>query len=118
MRDYTKVRLSDDFVNMTSEVIHVYDTPTGSIKTFPPSRQELPKSPITGTDRPVTHYIFEESELNALLETGRPLDDIAIIRETSHGRHDILMSSLVWGKNTNIEVCLFQDIHCINFPHL
>ena len=119
MRNYKGTRLSDDFVNMTDRVIHIYNQASGEIIVFTPSTQKLPPAPIEIIDGAKTiHYIFEPEDIISLEKIGRELDDIAIVSDESYGRNGIPIAHLIWGRNPNISVCLYEGLFRSSFPHL
>ncbi|MBR3172697.1 hypothetical protein IKF21_02170 [Candidatus Saccharibacteria bacterium] len=119
MRNYKDTRLSDDFVNMTDRIIYMYDQVSGEIIEFAPSAQTLPTSPVEEVPgAKIIHYIFELEDVICLEKTGRKLDDIAIIFDESYGRNSTLITYLVWGKDTQIAVCLYRNLSHANITHL
>lgn len=118
MRNYSKIRLTDSFINLTDKVVHVYDMENGDIISFPPSRRQLPKTPKIKAGRPIVHYIIMASELGKLRKTKRPLDDIALLKKVEEGRTGVRIDYLVWGKNPIAEVQLFSGAYRAKFKHL
>lgn len=119
MPKYDKARLSDTFINLTDQTISLYDIRTGSIWNFLPEQQELPELPQLDPGKSVVHYIFSQEQFAEITKKSkRPLDDIAFIRDKSHGRNSTLITYLAWGKNPETDVILYSDTHRAQFPHL
>lgn len=119
MRDYSNYRLSDQLINLTNQIVCVYEESTGEIVKFiPPNNQKLPEQPSHEPGSPIVHYILEEDDAIKLAHTGRPLDDIAVVYGVNYGRDDIKITYLYWGKNPDARVCLYKDAYLREFPHL
>ena len=94
-------------INLTDDLIQVYDQCSGEIVTIPPEVRVLPKQPEKTTTKEPFYYVFEEAIAKQLEENGRPMEDIAIIHSKAHGRDNSIISILVWGKDhrTGISFC-------------
>lgn len=106
---YRHNRLSADFVNLTDETIRLYEVCSGEIWTFSPSTSPIPEAPDIKPDAPLVHYIVEPEMAEKLEQSGRPLDDIAIIHHESIGRSGYMIASLVWGKRPSTKVLLYRE---------
>lgn len=116
---YEHIRLTDHFINLTNEVIHVYESTTGIIKNFVPESREIPQTPEVFLEgAPIVHYIVNQEIASNLEALGRSLDDIAIVDRKLHGRNNVEITYLVWAKDPTIPVNLYNRAHSISLPHL
>ena len=106
MSNYSKVRLSDELVNLTNSDIYIYEECTGIIKKIKPSNTTLPNTPEKNTDKNRTHYICEPRRLEEIRQSDRRLSDIAVVCSKHMGRDNTLITKLVWGNDPHIEVRL------------
>ena len=117
MEKYEKIRLSDTFINLTSETVHTYDKTSGEIWKFPPQPHEIPALPaIPSRDEPIVHYIVDD-ELIPVIAAFRPLDDIVKIRREYRGRSSIKIVYFAWAKDEKTDVYLYKNAHHASFPH-
>ena len=114
--NYSNIRLSDTFINLTDETIHLYEVTSGKIWDFLPQPQEIPASPNIAEDGPIVHYIVKP-EFVPVLAAFRPLDDIATISHKYHGRNGITITYLSWAKEPKTFVRLYENAHSVNFAH-
>lgn len=104
------IRQTASLVNMTNDTIFVYEEVTGAIKEIEiaPSDKELPEEPEFRKKDDRIHYVCEPRIAEEIRRGGRPLSDVAIVRNKSLGRDGKLITRLVWGNNPHIEVRLFN----------
>ena len=101
------VRFSDDLINLTDRVIHLYDQGNGEIVSFQPDSRQLPDFPaVVESGASVVHYIVDEYNFNRLQERGRNCTDIAVFDHEDHGRQGILVATLYWGADPEIKIWL------------
>lgn len=112
---FENIRLSNIFINLTNETIHVYDKANGEIVELLPQPAELPDTPCTSGKKPIVHYIVNP-EIVPSLEAFRSLDDIVIVNYINHGRHNIEIAYLSWAKDPSTNAYLFSSI-ISNFKH-
>lgn len=103
------VRLSDGFINKTSQDINIYEQSSGRIRTFSPSMQLLPRVPNRAQDGPVVYYILDQHEVERLRDDGRSLYDVAFVDRISYGRNGIPIAYLVWAQDPKVSVRLRFD---------
>lgn len=94
---------SDWLINVTNREIAVYEESSGNICRFSPhSRMVLPDKP---EEQPIiVHYVVDEIVAEELSKLGRPLDDIAIVKQIANGRGGCLIAHLVWGRDPHRRV--------------
>ena len=109
LNNYKHDRLSGDLINLTDTTIHLYDVHSGEIWSFPPSTASLPDSPHFEPDAPLLHYIVKPEMAKKLEQSGRSLEDIAIISEKLSGRDGLKITYLEWGKNQTIKVRFYYN---------
>ena len=117
MQKYDDIRLSDLFINKTSEDVFVYDIRDGNIRRFSPSFLPLSKTPLLPSGEPIVHYIVTPELAKEIKVSGRELDDIAILHGSSAGRDGVMISSLLWGKFPEIPVKLYGGAYALGVPH-
>ena len=111
MQNFEKMKLTNDFVNLTDQPISLYDIITGEIAVFPPESREIPEKIRRIPETPMTYFVTDEEHFKKLAETGRPLDDIAYVDHKLHGRDGALISFLAWGKDPRFVVRLCSNRH-------
>lgn len=85
----------------------MYEDYSGVIQRFETSDKKLTWMPHPVIDRSIARpfYVYTESQFEKLLRTGRPLDDIAVVRtERAHGRDGKTIDFLFWGKDPSVYV--------------
>ena len=107
--NYKHNRLSGNFINLTDSAAYLYEVCSGQIWTFLPSADLLPETPTFDPDAPLIHYIVEPEVAERLKESGRSLEDIAIVAGKTTGRHNHEITKLVWGKNPSIIIRLYRE---------
>jgi len=107
--NYIHDRLSASFINLTDSTVCLYESCSGQMWTFPPSTDPLPEAPAFEPGAPLLHYIVEPEMAKQLEESGRSLEDIAIVVGKTAGRHDREITKLVWGKKPSANVRLYRD---------
>ncbi|MBR0480122.1 hypothetical protein IJJ49_02595 [Candidatus Saccharibacteria bacterium] len=109
MDKYSHIRLSDDLINLTDQKVCVYESSSGEIREFPPSDLELPSFPIAvEAGQPTTHYILSREMAQRVKQSGRRLDDIAIVKNASLGRNGATITYLVWGMEPETRLELYD----------
>ena len=114
MRRYTNVRLAGDIVNLTNDLVNVYEESTGRIVRLSPQKHEIPAYPDHTVDRPIVHYILDPKFIEALEAFGRPLDDIVKIYSEQYGRGHIKIAYFAWAKDERKNVYLHKDTNRVN----
>lgn len=114
---HDKTRTSSTLINLTDQTINLYDIRTGNICEFLPEQQELPKLPQSDLDNPVVHYVLSQEQFTEIAKTERPLDDIALINNEGHGRNNIPIVYLVWGKDPETKVILYSNTFRSYLPY-
>ena len=101
-------------MNLTGERLYLYEESTGDIIEFDPIDCVLPPF----SDRyaygapPPQYYIVDEEKLEEIRDSGRELDDIALLESKSKGRHNAIIAYLVWANNPEIKVKLYNYDRC------
>ena len=113
MRNYYHTRLAGNIVNLTKEKFSLYMESSGILVDFLPHKKaKLPKAPTWRHKKgnsPVIYYVVEKKEYNKIKESGRKLDDIAVVSKKVVGRDGVLIAKLFWGENPSIEIRLCGD---------
>lgn len=100
--EYTKI--SDGFINLTDETLHLYEMATGIIWTFPPSTEKLPASPDSESKSSKIYYILDQAEIEEVRQRGRSLTDIVFVDQKLHGRNHVQIAYLKWAENSESNV--------------
>ncbi|MBQ6570783.1 hypothetical protein IJI02_00340 [Candidatus Saccharibacteria bacterium] len=111
MKDYRKTRLVDFLLNFTSEPISVYEESTGIIRTYPPLDDPLPEFRGDRCLGKIFCCVVSGDTLKAEIAHGRPLDDLCLVSDTSHGRDDRLISHLIWAANPKIRLVIYPGVN-------
>lgn len=109
--DERKVKISNNFINVTDETIYLYENTTGLIRGFPPSTDEIPETPHFELGGVVSYYILDLDRIEKVRESGRSLADIAYIDTVSCGRNNIPISYLCWAGDSKTSVILHKIVH-------
>lgn len=112
MRNYKRrKRLAKNLVNLTSTPICVYEEATGEIVTFLPQEGKvLPETPFIEDRKrcPKVYYMVGKDHYNQIVESGRGLEDIAVIMRTDIGRNAKKISFLFWGADLDVEIRFYN----------
>ena len=84
----------------------MYEDYSGRIAKIEVSNKTLSRVPnrIPDFDQPIPFYVYTEEQFKKLVRSGRPLDDIAVVRDSVRGRNGKMIDSLYWGKDARILV--------------
>jgi len=109
MQNYRHTILSRDFMNLTDERICLYEESSGRIIAFDPIHCVLPPfSEVYAFEQPPQYYIVDEAKLDEIRNSGRPLEDVAVLKSKSYGRHGAPIGYLVWARNPDIRIKLHE----------
>ena len=110
MRDYSKIRFSNFFINLTGKEFDMYDDVSGTIYDFPACDSEIPETPtVHKVDGPTYHYVVTEDKAMEIAKTGRKMHDIAVLKDISTGRGGAKIASLYWAANPDLPVRLYKS---------
>lgn len=110
MRDYSRIRLSNFLINLTGTDIEMYDDVSGTIYDFPACDSDIPETPTKHRiDSPTYHYVVTEDRAKELIESGRPVYDIAVLKSIGTGRDNSKIATLYWATNPEIPVILYKS---------
>ena len=118
LQDYTSTRLTDYLINLTTEPVSVYEESSGAIKTYPPQHLPLPPFRLKRTNEGIFHYIVSGKMLRRAKRERRPLDDLAVVSDSCHGRGGIAISRLTWGLDSDIKVLVVPSASSTVVRHL
>lgn len=86
---------TNEIINLTDKPFRMYEESTGMIPRLMPSSEKLPDKPLPSAKCPSKYYVCEEDVIANLKASGRSLADIAYIRSSGWGRHNIEVSYIV-----------------------
>lgn len=111
MRKYHCVRFADNLVNLTGEIICLYEETSGAIASFSPEfemgLQEIPIAEKLPNHYPSKHYVVDREGYLFLKEIGQDLGNIAVISRVVPGREGEVVY-LFWGKDPTYDVLLYN----------
>ena len=104
----SKVKYAKNLINLTSYEFEIYEDFSGSIVAIPPEGY-VPDSfysPRLLGETVTTYYVVGNRVLKELVQRGRSLDDIAVIRGRSLGRHDKVVVYLASAEDKSVTIRL------------
>lgn len=96
-------------MNLTSTEFKIYEDFSGSIVAIPPEGYKVPDSfysPRQLGETVTTYYVVSNRVLKELVRRGRSLDDIAVIKGRSVGRHDRVVIYLASAEDKSVTIRL------------
>lgn len=109
MQKYRNIRLARRVYNLTDDVINLYEEHTGKIEKLWPHNGFLPDMPADQDEywAHQVYYVVSKEKIRMLKKAGRKLDDVAIVSYQSPGRHEKMISYLVWARDMTIAIRLY-----------
>lgn len=112
MRNLCQTWLAGELVNLTGGQFSLYEENSGTRVSFSPELEmELPETPSSEKrfrTIPSKYYVVEKKEYLRIKETGRDMDDIAVISRRAPGNGGEVIY-LFWGENPDFRVIFYSE---------
>ena len=110
MQNRKKLRLANSVINLTGKDFSMYDDVTGDICSFPTCDFEVPERPTTFMrGHQVFYYVVREEIAKMLIDSGRPVYDIAVLQGIDTGRDGAEIATLYWAENPEFKVRISRN---------
>ena len=109
MQSKEVVKTATKLINLTGQILSLYDKGTGDIVSISPIVQDLPPEP--SETKATVFYIVNKKTANRVRHSGRSLKDVAILHPYKfYGSNNTIINYLLWGENHQTEV-IYVPIH-------